>query len=164
MKKHVGLIILSCILIGCSPQQRLTRLIEKYPELKLRDSIRTIEVPVPVPYIECDTIIVPDSVLQACDSSIRANVSEGVSVTAGLARASLIKTDDGIVLKAEQLNDTINGEVTYPTPVFYTEPKKATEKPIQSFFRISGIIAWIALVLYVIGFVAIKKIINKIKQ
>ncbi len=137
-----------CGLSACSPQQRLTRLLREYPELKVRDTL--IQAIVPIEALSHDTLLCIGSAATPCpdcDSLLRASLRGGVSVTAGRARATLAADTAGLRLTAEQLPDTIVREVSVPVVEYVAVEREKPERPMRTFFRISGIIAWSVLAL-----------------
>lgn len=156
MKRLLPLLIIA-MSVACSPQQRLTRLLREYPELKARDTL--IQATVPIEALSNDTLIpikhaatpCPD-----CDSLLRVSLRGGVSATAGLARATLAADTAGLHLKAEQLPDTIVREVSVPVVEYVAVEREKPERPMHTFFRISGIMAWVLVLLVTVFRIAYK--------
>jgi len=147
MKRLLPLLIIA-LSVACSPQQQLTRLLREYPELKTRDTL--IQAAIPIEALSNDTLIrieyaatpCPD-----CDSLLRASLHGGVSTTAGLARATLAADTMGLHLTAEQLPDTIVREVSVPVVEYVAVEREKPERPMHTFFRISGVMAWVLVLL-----------------
>lgn len=148
MRKALG-ILLALLLCSCSAEQRLANLLRRHPELRTGKDTVIVTVKVPVPY-EAAQINIPMSELLECtpDSAAENRKSESdttqfpaFSVMAGNAKATLTKTPDGnLVLKAEQMQDTIEAEVPAEVPAISVHDLPAEEKPINTFFRILGYI------------------------
>ena len=137
--KHLYTLFTLLFIMSCTPQKRLTRLLERYPQL-ITDSTYTLPVQTTLPYLTATyaiNITAPEPLRQ----QLLAELTTGTSVTAGVARASLQATDSGLILMAEQLPDTIPDSVSITLPSITVTAKQPPEKPINSFFRILGIIA-----------------------
>lgn len=156
MKRLLPLLIIA-LSVACSPQQRLTRLLREYPELKTRDTL--IQAAVPIEALSNDTLILIEHTAAPCpdcDSLLRASLRGGVSTIAGLARASLTADTAGLHLTAEQLPDTIVREVSVPVVEYVAVEREKPEQPIHTFFRISGIMAWVLVLLITLFRIAYK--------
>lgn len=97
------LILLAILLVSCSPQKRLNRIVSNHPELAAAKKSVTVTVHDTI-YIEAqkDTVYIPDTIyLQAKNGSVIAEAQ------AGNAKAKIIKTTDGLNLAIEQVPDTI---------------------------------------------------------
>ena len=156
MKRLLPLLIIA-LSVACSPQQRLTRLLREYPELKARDTL--IQAAVPIEALSNDTLIrIGSATTQCpdCDSLLRASLCGGVYTTAGLARASLTADTMGLHLTAEQLPDTIVREVSVPVVEYAAVEREKPERPMHTFFRISGVMAWVLVLLVTLFRIAYK--------
>lgn len=145
--KHLYTLITLLFIMSCTPQKRLTRLLERYPQL-ITDSTYTLPVQTTLPYLTATyaiNITAPEPLRQ----QLLAELTTGTSVTAGVARASLQATDSGLILMAEQLPDTIPDSVSITLPSITVTAKQPPEKPINSFFRILGIITALFILLYI---------------
>ena len=168
MKKVLG-ILLALLLCGCSAEQRLAYLLRRHPELRNSKDTVLVKVKVPVPY-DAAQINIPMSELLECepDSAAENRKSEPdttqlptFTVTAGNAKATLTKTPDGdLVLKAEQLPDTIETEAPAEVPAISVHDLPAEEKQINTFFRILGYFTGGLFLLVLILFI-LKKFILK---
>lgn len=149
MKKVVG-ILLALLLCSCSAEQQMANLLRRHPELRTGTNTVFVPVEVPIPY-EAAQINIPMSELLECppDSAAENRKSEPdttqlptFTVTAGNAKATLTKTPGGdLVLKAEQLPDTIETEAPAEVPAISVHDLPAEEKQINTFFRILGYFA-----------------------
>lgn len=161
MKKVLG-ILLALLLCGCSAEQRLAYLLRRHPELRNSKDTVLVTVKVPVPY-DAAQINIPMSELLECepDSAAENRKSEPdttqlptFTVKAGNAKATLTKTPDGdLVLKAEQLPDTIETEAPAEVPAISVHDLPAEEKQINTFFRILGYFAGGLFLLVLILFI-----------
>lgn len=168
--KVITLAVLA-LFVACSPQKRLTRLLRQHPELVRRDTAIKVDVKLPVPYLKAVTLLtikdqwgshralpawsdstpqnngVPDT--DTLQHPVKTDFkNNGISVTAGCARASVLPTDSGWVLMAEQLPDTIPAQVEiHDIPILLTEAEPTPEKPLHAFFRLLGIFVSVGLLL-----------------
>lgn len=131
MKQFLFLMGLT-LLIACTPQRRLARLLVRYPELQ-RDSVVLLHDTIITPYVQSSTdftIATLTELLQnkralTTPGSSNAAIKTGITAVADGARASIVPIDSGrFALIAEQLPDTnaFIREVT--VPVYITEIKK----------------------------------------
>lgn len=165
---HIILCLLLLLLVGgfsaCSPQQRLSCLLRHHPELKVRDTVQVFDLSVPIAPAS-DTLYLPIDYSDTpcdryCDSLLQSTLTAaGVSpeatshsVTASHARASLTYADHTLALVATQLPDTVivQQEVRVPVVEYVAVTKVLPERPIRTFFRISGIIAWSLIALLIV--------------
>ena len=143
--------------LACTPQQRLSRIINRHPYLKATDTTKAVAIDKITDY-QCNAtpfqLPTTNDPCPDCDSLIRAAIrNNGVSTTADKARASLVIDDQGKTkIRAEQLPDTIRDTVYVDVPIieYAPIPKETPEKPINSFFRISGIGLWVLFLVYII--------------
>ncbi len=102
MKRFLIIFIVS-ILVACCPQKRLNRIVTNHPELAATSKTIMVTVHDTI-YIEAaqDTVHIHDTVY------LKANPGDVIAeATAGNAKATLIKTDEGVNLAVEQLPDSI---------------------------------------------------------
>ena len=112
MKRYFLLIAVLLLLVSCSPQKRLHRLITKHPELTRIDTIK-IQDSVFVPGTNVDTVF---------RSSL---LHDTVTITQEKLQIKLIEKNDTIYLNAEVEPDTI--VITKEIPVqkiVHIEPEK----------------------------------------
>ncbi len=169
MRRHIRYIILCSLLLllvcgfsACSPQQRLSCLLRHHPELKVRDTVQVFDLTVPIAPAS-DTLYLPidysdtpcdrycDSLLQSTLTGVSPKTTSH-SITASHARASLTYSDHSFALVATQLPDTVivQQEVQVPVVEYVAVTKVLPERPIRTFFRISGIIAWSLIALLIV--------------
>lgn len=145
------------LFLACSPQQRLSRILNRHPYLKAQDTAMPVAIDTVIPYKLSEIpfqLPTTNDPCPDCDSLIRAAIrNNGVSTTAGNARASLVLDEkEQVMLQAEQLPDTIHDTIYVDIPVIEYVPREIEkpEKPINSFFRISGIGLWILFLIYIV--------------
>tara|TARA_Y100000310_G_scaffold299835_1_gene335017 strand:+ start:1038 stop:1487 length:450 start_codon:yes stop_codon:yes gene_type:complete len=108
IKNYIKIILLSLLIIGCSPQKRLNRLIKKHPELT-----------------ELDTIIVRDTVVvQNYDTTINTIIK--------LHDTTTVINNERLVLKYfyDTLRETIFHEVDCLGDTVYTEKLITVERAV----------------------------------
>ena len=153
LKRYIilAMVVVVGFLTACSPQRQLYRILLRHPELRAPDSVHVINFQMEIPGAT-NTILFPriEDDPCNCDSLLREALKDGISTTAGNAQASVLPTDSGIVLQAQQLPDTIIiRDTTYiPEYIIKTVPREETNGEI--FFRYSGYIAWSLVVLAVL--------------
>ena len=151
-KTTVILTIAMLLLSSCSAQRRLERLMLHHPELRTADSLHVVNLTTVIPGAT-NTILLPhiENDPCNCDSLLREALKDGISTTAGNAQASLVPTDSGIALQAQQLPDTIIIKDTVNVPVYVVKTAPREETKLEMFFRYLGYFtAVIVLVLLVI--------------
>lgn len=137
MKRLLGFICLAMLLVSCSPQQRLAYILERHPELRTGDSVRTVEVIVPVeavhrdttylPELRIDTVTVRDTVAMYVDAKAYRQLRNGLTVQEGKIKATVQLTDEGLQLSVEQEADTITASADVHVPQYEIEVKKKAE-------------------------------------
>ncbi|MCQ2959542.1 MAG: hypothetical protein MJ198_05065 [Bacteroidales bacterium] len=145
MKRFLIIFIVS-ILVACCPQKRLNRIVTNHPELAATSQTIMVTVHDTI-YIEAaqDTVHIHDTVY------LKANPGDVIAeATAGNAKATLIKTDEGVNLAVEQLPDSIpiTASANVDVPEVIVKPQKS---PI-----ITKVMAIITVII-----VLIIKILNK---
>lgn len=134
MKRFIFYILI--FLASCTPQRQLARLLNRHPELQ-RDSVITFRDTIITPYVKiAEPFTLADlneltkikHALPWPDSS-NADNKIGITAVANGARASIIATENGFALVAEQLPDTNALEHKVVVPTYITKHIK-TEKPI----------------------------------
>ncbi len=153
MKKTAVILTIAMLLLSsCSAQRRLERLMLHHPELRTADSLHVVNLTTVIPGAT-NTILLPhiENDPCNCDSLLREALKDGISTTAGNAQASLVPTDSGIALQAQQLPDTIIIKDTVNVPVYVVKTAPREETKLEMFFRYLGYFtAVIVLVLLVI--------------
>ena len=157
MKKTAVILTIAMLLLSsCSAQRRLERLMLHHPELRTADSLHVVNLTTVIPGAT-NMILLPhiENDPCNCDSLLREALKEGISTTAGNAQASLVPTDSGIALQAQQLPDTIIiRDTTYiPKYIIKAVPREETNEEI--FFRYSGYIAWLIVLLGIVVYILI---------
>jgi len=137
MKRLLGFICLAMLLVSCSPQQRLAYLLEHHPELRTGDSVRTVEVYVPVeayredtnaiPDVRVDTITQTDTVIIYIDREAYHQLREGISVQKNKIKATVQLNEEGLQLSVEQEADTLKHNVDVNVPQYEIEVKQKAE-------------------------------------
>lgn len=166
----LSLLVTAFLLCGCSAQRRLECLLRHHPELRSGTVIANLKVDVPVPYEAASVDIpwlalFPDSLMGSAAENRKSDTTDigtvptfPITVRAGHAKATLCKTDSGLVLTAEQLSDTIQAEVPAEVPIVDVHDLPAEEKPINTFFRylgymVAGLIGVVLVVLIIKAFI-----------
>ncbi len=150
MRKYLLFIVLLFSLSNCAtPRERLTRIIDNHPELQ-RDSVVVLNDTLITSNVVTKTIFtIEDLVLleNLNNSSVsdnleveKADYKKGITLIAGNARASIVPTDSGFILMAEQISDTTVFERKHSVPVFLTEAKEKPLSPIKGFLIGMGIL------------------------
>jgi len=100
------------LLVSCSPERRLHRLVTKHPELSRVDTIKIQ-----------DTVIVPGTKIDTVFSS--SLLHDTVTITQEKLQIQIIETNDTIYLNAEVEPDTVilNKEILVDR-IVHIEPKK----------------------------------------
>jgi len=108
IKNYIQIILVSLLIIGCSPQKRLNRLITKYPQLT-----------------ETDTITVRDTVVVE-------NYNYDTTTIIRLHDTTMVVNNERVVLKYyyDTLRETIYHEVKCVGDTVYTEKLITVEKAV----------------------------------
>lgn len=162
--KKLFIFILPLLLMSCSAQKQLARLLVHHPELKTGESVRTVVVDVPVPAVsidmtfpaQADTVSRTDTVTIFLDKPTFDKLKTGISVTEGNVTATVRLLDGEIDLHIEQIPDTIHHQEDFVIPTYEAEVivKKELTK-WQQFFFTGGVIFMVLLVLGCVISVAI---------
>ena len=138
IKNYIQIILISLLIIGCSPQKRLNRLITKFPQLT-----------------EIDTIIVRDTVVVE-------NYNYDTTTIIRLHDTTTVVNNERLVLKYfyDTLRETIYHEVDCIGDTVYTEKlitvEKAVFKELSWWEKYKDLIYILAVLL--LGLVIFKKI------
>ena len=157
MKRLLGFMCLAMLLVSCSPQQRLAYILERHPELRTGDSVRTVEVIVPVeavhrdttylPELRIDTVTIQDTVAIYVDAKAYRQLRNGLTVQEGKIKATVQLTEEGLQLSVEQEADTITASADVHAPQYELEDKKKAElSGWQKFCYELGLCTFIILV------------------
>ena len=112
MKKYIFSILILLLLLSCSPQKRLHRLVKKHPELTQLDTIKII-----------DTVIVPGTNIDTVFHS--SLLHDTVTITKENLQIKLIEINDTIYLNADVKTDTVIIERKIPIErIIHVEPEK----------------------------------------
>ena len=135
----IAFLIILCgiLLVACSPSQRLARLLEHHPELKIPDTL-FIKDTVPLPFIQADTSWHID------------NLRDTAFLTKDRLEVSLQRLLDTIYLKGKCNADTIYLEHQIPVEKIKLVKKDKIDQLIDQIpWIVSGIIA-VALLIIVL--------------
>ena len=138
IKNYIQIIFISLLIIGCSPQKRLNRLITKHPELT-----------------QLDTIIVRDTVIVE-------NYNYDTTTIIKLHDTTTVVNNERLILKYfyDTLRETIYHEVDCIGDTVYTERlitvEKAVFKELSWWEKYKDLIYILAVLL--LGLVILKKI------
>lgn len=153
LKQYIILAIVVVVgfLTACAPQRQLYRILLRHPELRAPDSLHVISFTKLIPSAT-NTILLPriENDPCNCDSLLREALKDGVSTLAGNAQASVLPTDSGIVLQAQQLPDTIIIRDTTYIPEYIIKAVPREESNWEIFFRYSGYVAWLIVLLGIV--------------
>ena len=138
IKNYIQIILISLLIIGCSPQKRLNRLITKFPQLT-----------------ELDTIIVRDTVVVE-------NYNYDTTTIIRLHDTTMVVNNERVVLKYfyDTLRETIYHDIDCIGDTVYTEKlitvQKAVFKELSWWEKYKDLIYILAVLL--LGLVILKKI------
>ena len=138
IKNYIQIILVSLLIIGCSPQKRLNRLITKYPQLT-----------------ELDTIIVRDTIVVE-------NYNYDTTTIIRLHDTTTVVNNERLILKYfyDTLRETIYHEIDCIGDTVYTEKlitvEKAVFKELSWWEKYKDLIYILAVLL--LGLVILKKI------
>lgn len=165
MKNYIILAVL-VLLCSCSAEKRMANLLKRHPELRSETTIVVRPVEITVPYIRDSVTVQWEEVTDTLQSAAENRKSDAslpsspllASVTAGKAKASLARTDSGLLLIAEQLADTIKTNEEFEVPTIEVHDLPMEEDSLQTFFRVLGYISGTIITLGLILF-TLKKFI-----
>ena len=138
IKNYIQIILISLLIIGCSPQKRLNRLITKFPQLT-----------------ETDTIIVRDTVVVE-------NYNYDTTTIIRLHDTTVVVNNERVVLKYfyDTLRETIYHDIDCIGDTVYTEKlitvEKAVFKELSWWEKYKDLIYILAVLL--LGLVILKKL------
>tara|TARA_Y100000034_G_scaffold71221_1_gene85908 strand:+ start:146 stop:595 length:450 start_codon:yes stop_codon:yes gene_type:complete len=138
IKNYIQIILISLLIIGCSPQKRLNRLITKFPQLT-----------------EIDTIIVRDTVIVE-------NYNYDTTTIIRLHDTTTVVNNERVVLKYfyDTLRETIYHDIDCIGDTVYTEKlitvEKAVFKELSWWEKYKDLIYILAVLL--LGLVILKKL------
>lgn len=139
--KQFFIIFIISLLVACSPQKRLNRIVSNHPELAASSKTVTVTIhdTIYIPAVQ-DTVHIHDTVyLQAKPGDVIAEA------TAGNAKATLFKTDEGLDLAIEQLPDSIpiTASANVDVPKVHVKQSKSQILTTIMAIIISVLIVWL---------------------
>ena len=157
MKKYILILIAGLFLTSCNPfinkdlrkknraNRKLERLIKKFPELEVKDTL----------VVRLDTVIVTDSVVVSQAFSLKFDTVEIVKEN---FRLKLIKTTDTLIVEGGCVSDTIYLDKEFYIP--YDVVKKVELTPIEIVLNVlSKFYKWfIGLFILFIALILVKKL------
>jgi len=134
------LILFTTLAISCSPQKRLSRLVNHHPELKTTDTLH-IRDTIPIPMVQADTLLHIDSLFDT------------VLLTKDRLKVSVLRLRDTLYLQGECKADTVFLEKKIPVErIINVKPDRIN----QLISRIPGVV--IGLVIIILIFIFLKSI------
>jgi len=132
------LVILTILLISCSPQKRLSRLIKHHPELKVIDTLY-IRDTIPIPRIQADTLLHIDSLFDT------------VTFKKDRLKVSVLRLQDTLYLQGKCEADTIFVDRKIPVERIITvKPDRFGQLISRIPWLVIGLISIILLILFLI--------------
>lgn len=129
------------LLVACSPQKRLNRIVSNHPELAASSKTVTVTIhdTIYIPAVQ-DTVHIHDTLyLKTKPGDVIAEA------TAGNAKATLTKTDNGVDLAVEQLPDSIpiTASANVDVPEVQVKQTKSTILTTIMAIIVSVLIIWL---------------------
>ena len=132
------LLLLIFILASCSPQKRLSRLVNHHPELKIVDTLH-IRDTIPIPRIQADTLLHIDSLFDT------------VTFKKDRLKVSVLRLHDTLYLQGACEADTIFVDRKIPVERIITmKPDRVDQLISRIPWLVVGLISIILLVLFLI--------------
>ena len=137
-KRYSYLTLLLLLLISCSPEKRLARLIEHHPQLKVADTL-IIRDTIPIPLIQADTVLHIDSLYDT------------VVIEKERLQVSILRLHDTLYLQGKCKADTIFLEKKIPVEkIVIVKPDRVDGIISRIPWLVVGLISLILLVLFLI--------------
>ncbi|MBC8456532.1 MAG: hypothetical protein H8D67_00875 [Deltaproteobacteria bacterium] len=135
-KRYSYLTLLLLLLISCSPEKRLARLIEHHPQLKVADTL-IIRDTIPIPLIQADTVLHIDSLYDT------------VVIEKERLQVSILRLHDTLYLQGKCKADTIFLEKKIPVEKIITvKPDRFNQLISRLPWLIVGLIAVVLLIIF----------------
>jgi len=132
------LLLLIFILASCSPQKRLSRLVNHHPELKVVDTLH-IRDTIPIPMVQADTLLHMDSLFDT------------VTFKKDRLKVSVLRLHDTLYLQGKCEADTIFVDRKIPVERIITvKPDRVGQLISRIPWLVVGLISIILLVLFLI--------------
>ena len=132
------LILMTILLISCSPQKRLSRLVNHHPELKIIDTL-LIRDTIPIPMIQADTLLHIDSLFDT------------VTFKKDRLKFSVLRLHDTLYLQGACEADTIFVDRKIPIERIITVKPDRVDLLISRIpWLVVGLISIILLILFLI--------------
>ena len=132
------LLLLIFILASCSPQKRLSRLVNHHPELKIVDTLH-IRDTIPIPRIQADTLLHMDSLFDT------------VTFKKDRLQVSVLRLHDTLYLQGKCEADTIFVDRKIPVERIITmKPDRVDQLISRIPWLVVGLISIILLILFLI--------------
>ena len=132
------LLLLIFILASCSPQKRLSRLVNHHPELKIVDTLH-IRDTIPIPRIQADTLLHIDSLFDT------------VTIKKDRLKVSVLRLRDTLYLQGKCEADTIFVDRKIPVErIINLKPDRVDQLISRIPWLVVGLISIILLILFLI--------------
>jgi len=132
------LLLLIFILTSCSPQKRLSRLVNHHPELKITDTLH-IRDTIPIPMVQADTLLHIDSLFDT------------VTLKKDRLSVSILRLHDTLYLQGKCEADTIFIDRKIPVERIITvKPDRVGQLISRIPWLVVGLISIILLILFLI--------------